>query len=269
MERWGSAGDGGYVVPADLLQNVDVLITGGVSNDVHFEEDLARKNPKAKIGLFDHTIAAAPDHAPVRAVWHKLGLGSSPMCVSLEEAAKLSGAGPNDVLAVKFDIEFAEWELLESTPTAFWDRVAVLITEYHCFDKRENWDRYKSALQRLERAMLPVHIHANNYASTIRLDTEGVEFPITIEGTYINRRFVAPDLKVRPWKHAGPTKLDARNKWFFLDIRLNYWGPRKDPISTLARRIGSIIFTWRVRKNIVFNLRNILPKSLRPKERLS
>jgi len=254
MERWGPKGDGGYVVPANVMKEASVLVTGGVSTNVEFEVDVANANPKIKMGLFDHTIEQAPDHTPANAVWHKLGLGSEANCIPLEKAAELSGAGPNDKLIVKFDIEGAEWELIESTPDAFWDRVTVLITELHGFDQRETWERYRTLLGKLDRHLLTVHVHANNWARTIFLKNEGVEFPITIETTHINRKLIPAGVTPTPWKHSGPTPLDGRNKPEFIDIRLNYWAPTKNPITRFFRRLVASLLPWRVRKNIVFNL---------------
>jgi hypothetical protein len=254
MERWGPEGDGGYVVPADVLKRASVLVTGGVSTNVEFEVDVAKANPNIRIGLFDHTISHAPDHTPANATWYKLGLGSAGDCISLETAAEMSGATADNILAVKFDIEGAEWELLESTPEAFWDRVAVLITELHGFDKVEEWDRYQQLLGKLDRILLPVHIHANNWAQTIRLKREGVEFPITIEATHLNRKLIPNGITPTPWKHRGPTALDRRNKSYFIDIPLHYWSPSKNPLVRLWRRFISATFPWRLRKNIVYNL---------------
>src|ERR1051325_7469876 len=82
-----------------------------------------------------------------------------------------------------------------------------------------------------------VHVHANNWARTIFLKKEGVEFPNTIETTHINRKLIPAGVTPSPWKHAGPTPLDGRNKQEFIDIRLNYWAPTKNPIARLFRRL--------------------------------
>jgi FkbM family methyltransferase len=57
LARFGNSGDGGYVVSAGIVRNVDMLISFGVSNDWSFEEDLTKRNPDLLVHAYDHTIS--------------------------------------------------------------------------------------------------------------------------------------------------------------------------------------------------------------------
>ena len=223
LERWGPATDGAYIVPVELMLQSKTMVSGGVSDNVHFEAEIARRNPAIRIGLFDHTIDAAPEHTPPNATWHPYGLGNEEGFLSLEEAAERSGAEASGHLAVKLDIESAEWGLIESTPKPFWECVDVLVLEAHGFADRQSWQRYQNALSIVNKELLLVHVHGNNYSPNVHFKREHVYVPWTLELTYLNRRFIPSGHVPVKWKHPGPTSLDRPNSPLAEDLVLNYW----------------------------------------------
>jgi hypothetical protein len=58
LARFGNSADGGYVISAGILQNIDMLISFGVSNDWSLEEDLSKRDPDLLVHAYDHTISA-------------------------------------------------------------------------------------------------------------------------------------------------------------------------------------------------------------------
>ena len=238
LERWGPESDGAYVVPVELMRNAKVLVSGGVADNVRFEAEVAEKAPGIRMGLFDHTILNAPDHTPANATWHKLGLGSGQGFVSLERAAILSGAGPEESIAVKLDIEGAEWEVIDSTPPGFWKRVDVLVIEFHRLNDKQKWDYYSIVLDKLNAYLIPVHVHGNNHDVTVHFSHQGVHVPITLEVTYVNRSLIPRNATPRVWNHPAPTPLDHPNKTGVPDLQFDYWIPRK------------FVFLRRLKKNI-------------------
>ncbi len=262
LERWGPNAEGGYVVPSGLLSKATVLVTGGVSDDARFEAEVAANVSGIRIVLLDHTIDKPPDQTPLNAIWHKLGLGSAPGCISLEAATAMSGAKPDDTLVMKIDIESAEWELLESTPEEFWDRVAVLLLEMHGLDRKVEWGRYTTLLEKLNRHMLIVHLHGNNYARTALI--EGMQVPMSIEATYINRKLIPAGQPPVAWNHGAPGSLDRRNNPEVIDIPFDFW-MMKSPLIRIVTRIGLYVLPWRLRKNFCLNL---TPKSMKRRNRI-
>jgi hypothetical protein len=253
LERWGSDSDGGYVVPADLMSNATVLVTGGVADDVQFEAEVALRAPGIRIGLFDHTISKAPSHAPANAVWHKLGLGSAPNCISLEAATELSGATSEDQIVIKIDIEYAEWELIESTSDDFWDRVTVLIVEMHGFDIKERWGQYAALLEKLNRHLVLIDLHGNNFSKPPYFEIESELVPSVMEGTYVNRKFVSAGQSPVVWSYGAPHPLDRSNHSAIIDLPFDFW-LTKSPLKRQLERLGRMILPWRLRKNFYLNL---------------
>ena len=55
--RLGNKGDGGYVIPKTSINQVEALVSFGISNDWSFEIDFKKKNPKLIIHAYDHTVS--------------------------------------------------------------------------------------------------------------------------------------------------------------------------------------------------------------------
>lgn len=239
LERWGSGADGGYVVPPQLFEGVSALISGGVGDNVEFEAEVARRLPRVRIAMFDHTVSALPLHAPRSAVWVKQGLGSQPEFLTLVEASGRYGPGPSGWIAIKLDIEGAEWAVLDSTPENFWRSVSVLVIEFHHLNNKSAWSYYSNVLAKLNTHLIPIHVHGNNHDSTVHFTRQGVHVPITLEMTYVNRSLIPSNTIPQVWNHSGPTPLDSPNKAGLPDLRVDYWVPRK------------FVFLSRLKKNIL------------------
>ncbi len=226
MERWGSEADGGYVVPPHIMRGVSALLTGGIGDNVEFEAEVARRVPSVHIALFDHTVASLPEHAPSSAKWYKEGLGCRPGFLTLEGAAERAGIQPHQPIALKLDIEGAEWELLDGTSESFWKRVSILVIEFHQLNDKTQWHRYARLLRKLEPHLLAIHVHGNNHDSTVHFSRQGVYVPITLELTYVNRSLLPNSITPVPWSVPGPTALDRPNRRGVPDLPLNYWFPQ-------------------------------------------
>jgi hypothetical protein len=227
LERWGSKADGGYVVPEELIRHTSLLITGGIGDNVDFEAEVADKLPSVRILLFDHTIHNLPANSPARAIWHPLELGPGTRQTSLTKTLELAGAGSNESLLLKLDIESAEWDLIESAPKDFWKAVSILILEIHNLQDRKQWQKYRKVLEQLDSQLLLIHAHGNNCSPTTHFRHQGVYVPTTMELTYINRANIPADLKLTRWNKPGPTRLDSANDPFNKDLPIDYFIPRK------------------------------------------
>ena len=66
LVRLGSRFDGGYLIPSELINKTEKLISFGLNDDWSFEEEFKKKNKKLKVLSFDHTVN--------RAFWYKYTL---------------------------------------------------------------------------------------------------------------------------------------------------------------------------------------------------
>ena len=58
LKRYGTEGDGGYVIPESICRNISTIISMGVSNDWSFEEAIKLQHPNINIFCYDHTVSA-------------------------------------------------------------------------------------------------------------------------------------------------------------------------------------------------------------------
>jgi hypothetical protein len=246
MERWGPDADGAYIVPANIMKHSTVLLSGGVGDNVHFEADVAKHVPGIRMELYDHTIAAPPEHMPPGAIWHKIALSrmNRPGAVTLETAYENAKITKEDVVAIKLDIEDSEWSVIRATSDDFWANVSVLVIELHNLGVRSRRPRYRSVLEKLNTHLLPIHVHGNNYATMSEVRNYDTEIPEVIEVTYLNRKWFTPVL----WEHDAPTLLDQSNCPGRADYTFNYWSDRKSIFGKrVVRKLGKFLTTgqWR------------------------
>ena len=228
LERWGSAADGGYVVPADLLRKGEILITGGVGGNLDFEAEVEEKIPGIKILLFDHTVDSLPTRSPRSAIWYRSELGPGAQQTTLVQTLQLAEVNANHDVVLKLDIESAEWDLIAATPDESWDHVSLLILEIHHLESREAWKKYQTVLEQLDAHFLLIHAHGNNCSPTVHFKRQGVYVPTTMELTYINRRHIPKGVTPKRWNKPAPTSLDHANDPHHADLPLDYWIPQKN-----------------------------------------
>jgi hypothetical protein len=160
--RVGPPRDGGYVLFDYLCQDADLLVSFGIGDDVSFELDFLRRYPAETALLFDPNIEKPPVEHPK---FH------------FSRAPALDGVGRmTPDAAVKMDIEWDEWHLLEHVSF----RCAQLVMEAHLlpcvppsdcspyfrglYDRLNTvlFQRYADALQRLASDYHLCHAHTNN-----------------------------------------------------------------------------------------------------------
>jgi glycosyltransferase involved in cell wall biosynthesis len=184
--RIGNTYDGGYVLPEAALE-ADVLLSIGVGHDVTFDMVFARRG--AAVLQFDHTLEQPPEtHENFR--FHRLGWGATTEGVLLSLAdmhARVEALGAGRKL-LKFDVEGAEYEALETVSSELLQAYDVIACELHDLsrlDDRVHFDRVRRALEKLTQSHAPVHLHANNYAGMSVV--QGVPVPDAVELTLLRR----------------------------------------------------------------------------------
>lgn len=189
--RIGSQNDGGYILPADILDGLDVLSVG-VGNEVSADEYLAIRGHN--VVQLDHTIEDTPSNHP-RIQWHKVGIAgensaSNPQMISLKRAVRTYMEPRVDKLLL-MDVEGAEWNVFHDDSDALNDFV-ILAVELHGLEMAFD-SRHVGYIMKALRNMLGNHkvvsVAVNNAAPILTI--AGVKVPTVIEVTLVRHdRFI-------------------------------------------------------------------------------
>lgn len=201
--RLGRDNDGGYVI-ANLPGGYDLLLAGGVADDVSFEQAFVSQYA-VPCYAFDGTVASLPVSDPSIYFVHQ-NIDSTTLEPYMD--------GKKDVF-LKLDIEGHEFNVLPAVPL---QRVKQLVVEVHSpADISMHPNYYKglhditnatmfSMLHTLAQTHTLIHFHANNGCALQSID--GVFLPHVFELTYVRNEYVPIRL---PNTEVLPTSLDMRN----------------------------------------------------------
>jgi hypothetical protein len=230
--RVGSANDGGYVL-VRLPGTYDAFFSGGISNDIRFEEDFLRHYPDLVCHAYDGTIPALP-RTSANIVFHRQNLGNTNDNGLTNLHQELS---PYNDVFLKLDIEGHEFRLLPTFFPNIISKVKQLVIEIHSPGDihlhpgyfRGLQDIYHADMwrlfQELQKTHTLVHIHGNNGCDIHTV--KGVLLPNVFECTFIRNEFVGN----REWNDTPfPTLLDSPNIPSKPDLQLEGW-----PYSTPRR----------------------------------
>lgn len=210
--RIGKNGDGGYVVN-NISTHYDILVSGGVSDDISFEQDFLNKHPNVKCFAFDGTVNSLPTNDD-RIVFVKKNLGE----FETETTTNLeSYFDKYDNIFLKLDIEGHEFRLFPAI-YKYLHKVKQIVIEIHSsFDIQTHQVYYQglndithdsmfSLLNNINKTHTLVHIHGNNGCGLGSIN--GIVLPYVFECTYIRNDFVIDKIQNDiPF----PTELDYPN----------------------------------------------------------
>lgn len=184
--RLGKKYDGGYVLLDDFAEDMKVY-SFGINNDVSFDKDLAERG--LQIYMYDHTITGLPQqHANFH--FYKTGIShiDEPENSKLSMKTLISNNGDlgNNRLILKMDVEGAEWEFLENTPSEILNQFLQITFELHRLTDIAHKEQIINCLNKLNMTHQAVWIHANNFGHIERAE-DGLEIPAYIEITYLNK----------------------------------------------------------------------------------
>ena len=221
LERFGEANDGGYLMCANLLDEVESGYSYGISGYDKWGCDVSSRFdvPVHQYDCFDTRQPACPAG---KTVFHAECVGDAratidgrPFDTIQNQFAKNGDATKRIVL--KIDVEGAEWASLLSTPDAELQRIDQLVVEFHWQrDEDAGWiqdERYARVVGRLKQFFEVAHIHFNNFSCM-----EGLEpFPTwAYEVLFVSKRLAVVDPS---GKAGGLHPLDAPNSTAFRDCQ--------------------------------------------------
>lgn len=217
LVRVGPARDGGYVLPAAVLSQVDGLLSLGLGEEWEFELDYLRRSPRALLQVYGHSVdvhgflkcaLSMVKWLPVRprSAWSELW-GYYRRYRQLQWLLRRSAFFPQRVynrverawdvtpqtlierlpaggsVLVKMDIEGAEYRVLPAF-VAQAERFPCVLVEFH--DTEPFRVAFEEAVGLLRTRYEVVHLHGNNYAGVA---DDGL--PDVLEMTFVRRDLCA------------------------------------------------------------------------------
>ena len=164
LSRFGSPNDGGYLVCANLIEDLGSAYSYGVGPNDEFGCDVSKKY-RVPVHQYDCFDPARPVCAGGTFVFHNECIG--PRRETVEN--RLFDTLPNQIsangdagkrLIVKIDVEGAEWDALMATPDDVLARIDQLPMELHGVDEA----RFLDGVRRLKQHFHLVNINFNNWA---------------------------------------------------------------------------------------------------------
>ena len=178
--RIGRETDGGYVIAIIPNHTYDLLLAGGIANDISFEEHFLQVYDQTKCIALDGTINQLPTtNDRIMFIKKNIGKFNSAELTNLHDIIDSYKS-----IFVKMDIEGAEINWLKSLTDDHLNKFDQIVIEFHYpFTKNDN-----EALIKLNTNHSLIHFHGNN-ACGVR-DVDGINIPNIFECTYIHNRFI-------------------------------------------------------------------------------
>jgi hypothetical protein len=218
--RIGAEHDGGYVM-FDDFDNISDVYSFGIGNEISFDHHLARIGKK--VHMFDHTITDLPFTHP-NFVFVQNGLSgendAANHLFTLPYQIESLGHLDNNKLALKMDIEGAEFDAIPSVPSSTLRQFRQFVLELHGLSRLSE-PAYRrmfiDVLVRINSAFTLCHVHANNFGTLAYVD--GYLVAETLELTYVRSDLVLAE----PSTTIFPTSLDYPNAYWAPDIPLSFF----------------------------------------------
>lgn len=213
-KRIGKDNDGGYVI-VELPGEYDYFISGGISDDISFEEDLLKIYPYLTCIGFDGTIESLPNtEKNIQFIKKNLGNINSNNTTNLLEYI----TDYNDIF-LKIDIEGHEFRLMPVIiKENYISKIKQLVIEIHSPGDIQLHPNYYTGLidinneymfrliNDINKTHTLVHFHANNGPNMQIID--GVKLPHVFELTFIRNDYV---LEKKRNETSLPTNIDMPN----------------------------------------------------------
>lgn len=239
-KRIGKSNDGGYVIidlpgKTDITSGYDGFISGGISNDISFEDALLDYYSDLKYCLaFDGTINNIPQSKNVnkiKFIKKNLGCINNVNISNLEEYIQ-----PYNNIFMKIDIEGHEYALFNSImQNGLMSRIKQLVLEIHTpADIRKHPNYYSNLtsygnndnilldfLTNIKKTHTILHLHANNGCATHTI--QNIVIPNVFEITLVRNDILEVfDYKWPLNTTPIPSSIDIPNLFNKPDIKLNY-----------------------------------------------
>jgi len=243
--RIGRNEDGGYIVPKEILNKSNFLLSFGMGSHWNFEEDFLKYSIKNKVHIYDHTVDLFffiyRIYKSIKRIFYfkssiknvvykynelinflkinkkrfihykeKVDIKKNQFCTDL---ITIFSRISEKKLILKIDIEGDEYKILKNILN-FLDKIELLIIEFHEIDiKRE---KFVMIIKEIQNNYNIIHLHGNN--ATGYCD-DGL--PRTIEITFLKKNIdkILPLKKINKFPING---LDFPNLPYVQDLEINF-----------------------------------------------
>lgn len=204
--RLGPTGDGGYLVPNDLM-GIQACFSPGVNLISGFEKDCADLG--MKVFLADKSVEQpAMEHASFHFTKMFVGSYSDNDFITFDEWVGSVLAEKESELLLQIDIEGFEYEVFISMSEDLMYRARIIVVEFHHLDQLWNkpfFNIVKRAFYKILKTHSCVHIHPNNSAASLKIDT--IHIPTIMEFTFLRN----DRIKKKSFQQDFPNSLDCNN----------------------------------------------------------
>lgn len=179
-KRFGQNNDGGYIVCMIPDIKYDLFLSGGLSNDISFENDFCEYYPEIPCFAFDGTNESLPSPAHENIIFVKKNIGfeNNNEIDNLHHYIRYKKN-----VFIKMDIEEGEYPWMKSMTSDLFKNISQLVIEIHW---PYNRDDTKEFFDKLNENFYLVHFHGNNYSSFVNY--QNVPMPEVFECTYVNKK---------------------------------------------------------------------------------
>ena len=218
-KRLGKAGDGGYVLPMDILKEVEAVVVFGVNDEDSFEKDLANYIDPKKVPFYlcDPFVPYTAD-GKNDFTFCSLGLAgeSKEKMITWPDFCKAKNLEGKKIL-LKVDIEGAEWESFANLQPSDFDNVLCLIIEFHRLIHLQEVPQQLKTFDLLNSSFVLNHCHANNNGYVY--SNGSLFLPDVLECTYVHKHILEKcQVSIKKRTEIYPSMLDQAN----IDVRPDY-----------------------------------------------
>lgn len=205
LVRIGSVGDGGYLVPNDLV-GIKECFSPGVSVIAEFERDLVVRGLRCY--LADFSVERSPFEHPMIDFEQKyLGIVDNEKFIRLESWVSTKRNSLDDLI-LQMDIEGAEYRVLLETSDELLSQFRIIVIEFHNLHRlfeMSGFDLINLTFSKLLKQFNIVHIHPNNCREPV--EHFGFLVPPVMEFTFLRKDRSASSCPAS----VAPNALDAPN----------------------------------------------------------
>ena len=213
--RIGKQNDGGYIITEIPNINYDLLLSGGIDNDISFEEVLCDKY-NVKCLAFDGTINGVnTSNDNIKYIQKNIGIYNTENETNLFDIID-----QYENIFLKMDIEGHEVDWVRNLTSEQLNKFSQMVIEFHFMvnDLNITFD-INDVFEKINKTHYLLHFHANNCCHPL-VNHNGVNLPNVFECTFINKKYITEPLGLN--KDNLPTDLDMPNIAGSLDFYFDY-----------------------------------------------